>query len=136
MKKIILFTSSCLFILIFLSCGERKEVKTITEKKIEKKYQLEILEVDEENFYSFILNQTNGKVYIGLNSDNWYEATHGTPLMESNFDRYTIKVKKTKTPKGYVPQIFLFDKVSSETYVYVVNNVANFYNVMSPFDAQ
>lgn len=136
MKKIILYVSLCFFFLIFLSCEEKQDEKSVTENKIEKKYQLEILEVDEENFYSFILNKTNGKVYIGLNSDNWYEATHEIPLLESNFDRYTIKVKKTKTPKGYVPQIFLFDKVSSETYVYVVNNVANFYSVMSPFDTQ
>ena len=33
-----------------------------------------------------------------------------------------------------MPQIILFDEVTSEIYVYVVNNVANFYSVMSPYD--
>jgi len=131
MKKLILLLS--LFVL--LSCTKQEKVKNLSEKQIENKYQIEILEIDEENFYSIILDKTNGKVFIGLNSSNWYEATHEIPLTKSNNNRYTIKVKKTKTPGGSVPQIFLFDEVSSETYVYVVNNVANFYSVISPFDS-
>ncbi|WP_445456281.1 hypothetical protein [Flavobacterium sp. HNIBRBA15423] len=129
MKKIILLLS----LFIQLSCT--KEQKEVSIKQIENKYQMEILEIDEDNFYSIILDKTNGKVFIGLNSSNWYEATHEIPLTKSNDSRYTIKVKKTKTPNGNVPQIFLFDQVSAETYVYVVNNVANFYSVVSPFDS-
>jgi hypothetical protein len=130
------FTSILLLVLITSSCDTKKNHDLKNNEIIEKsKYQLELIEIFEtKSYYSIILDKTSGKVFVGENSTNWYEATHEQPLPKSNENRYSLKVRKVETPKGVVPQIILFDENTSEIFVYVVNNVANFYPTMSPFD--
>ena len=96
---------------------------------------MELVEIgDSKSYYSIVLDRTTGTVFVGENNSNWYEATHEQPLPKSKENRYAIKVRTTASPKGIVPEIILFDEVTSDIYIYVVNNVANFYSVMSPSD--
>ena len=127
--------SILLFVMALFSCDSKQE-EPLKKEIIEKsKYQIELLEItDTKSYYSIVLDKTTGTVFVGENSSNWYEATHEQPLPKSNENRYSIKVRKTDTQKGVVPQIILFDEVTSDIYIYVVNNVANFYSVMSPSD--
>lgn len=130
------FTSILLLVLIVSSCDTKKSDDLKNNEIIEKsKYQLELIEISEtKSYYSIILDKTSGTVFVGENSTNWYEATHEQTLPKSNENRYSLKVRKVETPKGIVPQIILFDEKTSEIFVYVVNNVANFYPATSPFD--
>ena len=133
MKNFFLFVF--LFISVLVSCDKKEDESTKKEIIEKQKYQIEILDiVESKEYYSIVLDKTNGKVFVGQNSANWYEATHNQSLPESKENRYVIKVRKIETPKGIVPQIILFDEVTSEIYVYVVQNVSDFYSVMSPFD--
>lgn len=132
MKKIYLF--SLLLITLYSSCDSNSS--KIENKEIIKKakYEFRLLEMDDETTFMFVVDKTEGRVFISKNNSNWYEATHEVALPKMNFDCYTIEVKKEITPKGTVPKVILFNQVTSEMYIYVVDNVANFYSAMSPFD--
>lgn len=132
MKKIYIITF--LIAVSFSSCeskSNKDENKVIVKNP---KYEYQLLEIDNENSFSFILDKTSGTVFISKNDTNWYEATHESPLPKMDSPSYTITITKESTPKGIVPKIILFNQVSSEVYIYIVDNVANFYNAMSPFD--
>lgn len=131
MKKVIFLLT--LIVVSFSSCENKDEVKTQTEIVKKSKYDLQIFEIDSDS-YSLVLEQTTGRVFISKNNTSWYEATHESPLPKEDFNCYSMNVKKEMTPKGIVPKIILFNQYNSEIYVYLVDNVANFYSVMSPFD--
>ena len=129
------FLASLLLVITQFSCDTKQDEPIKKETVVKSKYQMELVEIgDSKSYYSIVLDKTTGTVFVGENNSNWYEATHEQQLPKSNENRYSIKVRKTDTQKGVVPQIILFDEVTSDIYIYVVNNVANFYSVMSPSD--
>lgn len=129
------FLASLLLIITLFSCDTKQDEPIKKETVLTSKYQMEVVEIsDSKSYYSIVLDKTTGTVFVGENNSNWYEATHEQPLPKSKENRYSIKVRSTATPKGIVPEIILFDEVTSDIYIYVVNNVANFYSVMSPSD--
>lgn len=129
------FLASAFLIVTLFSCDTKQDEPIKKEIVLTSKYQLEVVETgDSKSYYSIVLDKTSGTVFVGENNSNWYEATHEQPLPKSKENRYSIKVRSTSTPKGIVPEIILFDEVTSDIYIYVVNNVANFYSVMSPSD--
>lgn len=133
MKKFFLALFS--LALLHFSCDNKQDEPKIKEPILKAKYQMELVEIDNSKmYYSIVLDKTSGTVFVGENSSNWYEATHEQPLVKSDENRYSMKVRTTTTPKGVFPEIILIDEVTSDIYIYVVNNVANFYSVMSPSD--
>lgn len=129
------FLVSLFLIVALFSCDTKQDEPIKKETVLKSKYQIEVVEIgDRKSYYSIVLDKTMGTVFVGENNSNWYEATHEQPLPKSKENRYSIKVRSTVTPKGIVPEIILFDEVTSDIYIYVVNNVANFYSVMSPSD--
>ena len=132
MRKIYIITF--LIAILFSSCENKsnKDDGIVIAKK--PKYEFQLLEIDDQNSFYFVLDKNTGRVFISKNNASWYEATHESPLPKMDLDSYTITVKKESTPKGIVPKIILFNQVTSEVYVYIVDNVANFYSAMSPFD--
>ena len=133
MKKFFLALFS--LALLHFSCDNKQDEPKIKEPILKAKYQMELVEIDNSKmYYSIVLDKTSGTVFVGENSSNWYEATHEQPLAKSDENRYSMKVRTTTTPKGVFPEIILIDEVTSDIYIYVVNNVANFYSVMSPSD--
>ena len=129
------FLTLLLPIITLFSCDTKQDEPMKKEIVLASKYQMELVEIgDSKSYYSIVLDKTTGTVFVGENNSNWYEATHEQPLPKSKENRYSIKVRTTASPKGIVPEIILFDEVTSDIYIYVVNNVANFYSVMSPSD--
>jgi hypothetical protein len=129
------FLASLLLVITQFSCDTKQDEPIKKETVVKSKYQMELVEIgDSKSYYSIVLDKTTGTVFVGENNSNWYEATHEQPLPKSKENRYAIKVRTTASPKGIVPEIILFDEVTSDIYIYVVNNVANFYSVMSPSD--
>jgi hypothetical protein len=129
------FLVSLFHIIILFSCDTKQDEPIKGETVLTSKYQIEVVEIgDSKSYFSIVLDKTTGTVFVGENNSNWYEATHEQPLPKSKENRYSIKVRSTVTPKGILPEIILFDEVTSDIYIYVVNNVANFYSVMSPSD--
>jgi hypothetical protein len=130
-----LFLTVLFFVVTLFSCDKKQDEPIKKETVFTSKFQMEVVEIDDsKSYYSIVLDKTTGTVFVGKNNSNWYEATHEQPLPKSKENRYSIKVRTTASPKGIVPEIILFDEVTSDIYIYVVNNVANFYSVMSPSD--
>lgn len=130
-----LFLTVLFLVVTLFSCDKKQDEPIKKETVFTSKFQMEVVELDDsKSYYAIVLDKTTGTVFVGENSSNWYEATHEQPLPKSKENRYSIKVRTMATPKGIMPEIILIDEVTSDIYIYIVNNVANFYSVMSPSD--
>jgi streptogramin lyase len=125
-----------IFILVLLvSCKEEEKktdsfsLKEITNKQ---KYQMELYQVEANEYTLVVLNRFSGKVFVGKNASGWYEATNADSIPVYKTPTYSIKV--FKGPESN-PQISLIDEKEGELYMYIVGHTANFYNTNASIKA-
>ncbi|OAB31530.1 hypothetical protein SAMN05444395_101462 [Flavobacterium fryxellicola] len=132
MKKYI-----CLIFVLALvvSCKEEeKKTDSFSLKEVvnKQKYQMELYQVEANEYTLVVLNRLTGKVFVGKNASGWYEATNADSIPVYKTPTYSIKV--FKGPESS-PQISLMDEKEGELYMYIVGHTANFYNTNAAIKA-
>ncbi|SDH46070.1 hypothetical protein SAMN04488062_1087 [Flavobacterium omnivorum] len=118
-----------------VSCKEEeKKADSFSLKEIvnKQKYQMELYQVEANEYTLVVLNRLTGKVFVGKNASGWYEATNAESIPVYKTPTYSIEV--FKGPESS-PQISLMDEKEGELYMYIVGHTANFYNTNAAIKA-
>ncbi len=132
MKNIIYLV---LVLVLVVSCKEEeKKTDSFSLKEIvnKQKYQMELYQVQDNEYTVVVLNRFTGKVFIGKNAAGWYEATNAESITAYKTPTYSMKV--FKGPESS-PQIAVMDEKEGDLYMYIVGHTANFYNANATIKA-
>ncbi len=108
-----------LLLSLVISCqGVDKKAETANSEtnktEVSEKYQMDVFQIDENNFNIICLNKLTGVVFVRNNNGTWYNAQDMKDLKKYDMPVYSMKVIKGTSNMF---QIVLFNGKNGNVYV-------------------